>query len=141
LRTREDTAKYLRNLDPNSARYDPKSRTLKDNPNPDLPEEEQTFKGDNFVKLSGDYLSLIKNEGFMMELNKQEGKGMNTVAMPSQFELLQKEQARKKEVIRAQQKTGECFGVAQDLADQLDEEADEQRVDLLEKQLELQRKI
>ena len=38
LRQREDVAKYLRNLDPNSARYDPKSRTLKDNPNPDLPE-------------------------------------------------------------------------------------------------------
>jgi len=29
LRIREDTAKYLRNLDTNSAHFDPKARTLK----------------------------------------------------------------------------------------------------------------
>lgn len=33
LRIREDTAKYLRNLDPNSAYYDPKTRSMRDNPN------------------------------------------------------------------------------------------------------------
>ena len=38
LRIREDTAKYLRNLDPESAPYDPKSRSMKNNPNPHLPE-------------------------------------------------------------------------------------------------------
>lgn len=38
LRIREDTAKYLRNLDPNSAVYDGKSRTMKENPNPSIPE-------------------------------------------------------------------------------------------------------
>ena len=32
LRIREDTAKYLRNLDPNSAYYDPKTRTMRANP-------------------------------------------------------------------------------------------------------------
>ena len=36
LRQREDVAKYLRNLDPASARYDGKSRIMKENPNPDL---------------------------------------------------------------------------------------------------------
>lgn len=34
LRIREDTAKYLRNLDPNSAYYDPKTRSMRENPNP-----------------------------------------------------------------------------------------------------------
>ena len=53
LRIREDTAKYLRNLDPNSAPYDPKSRSMKANPNPNL---DQDYKGDNFIKISGDYL-------------------------------------------------------------------------------------
>jgi pre-mRNA-processing factor SLU7 len=38
LRIREDTAKYLRNLDPNSAPYDPKSRSMKTNPNPNIAE-------------------------------------------------------------------------------------------------------
>ena len=32
LRIREDTAKYLRNLDPNSAHYDPKTRSMRKNP-------------------------------------------------------------------------------------------------------------
>jgi pre-mRNA-processing factor SLU7 len=35
LRIREDTAKFLFNLDPNSAHYDPKTRSLRSNPNPD----------------------------------------------------------------------------------------------------------
>lgn len=32
LRIREDTAKYLRNLDLNSAYYDPKTRSMRENP-------------------------------------------------------------------------------------------------------------
>lgn len=34
LRIREDTAKYLLNLDVKSAYYDPKSRSMRDNPLP-----------------------------------------------------------------------------------------------------------
>jgi pre-mRNA-processing factor SLU7 len=45
LRIREDTAKYLRNLDPNSAYYDPKSRSMRDNPNPEVTAEELQFAG------------------------------------------------------------------------------------------------
>lgn len=41
LRIREDTAKYLFNLDVDSAFYDPKSRSLRDNPMAHLPEGEQ----------------------------------------------------------------------------------------------------
>jgi len=40
LRIREDQAKYLLNLGTNSAFFDPKSRALRGNPNPDLPPEE-----------------------------------------------------------------------------------------------------
>ncbi len=32
LRIREDTAKYLYNLDVNSAHYDPKTRSMRENP-------------------------------------------------------------------------------------------------------------
>ena len=35
LRVREDTAKYLLNLDLNSAYYDPKTRSMRADPNPD----------------------------------------------------------------------------------------------------------
>lgn len=34
LRIREDTAKYLYNLDTESAFYDPKTRSMRENPNP-----------------------------------------------------------------------------------------------------------
>jgi Pre-mRNA splicing Prp18-interacting factor len=55
LRIREDTAKYLLNLDPNSAHYDPKSRSMREDPNPDKDPALKTFTGDNFVRKTGDY--------------------------------------------------------------------------------------
>ena len=41
LRIREDTAKYLLNLDVNSSYYDPKSRSMRENPMLGMPESEQ----------------------------------------------------------------------------------------------------
>ena len=50
LRIREDTAKYLINLDPSSAYYDPKTRSMRDNPMKNVaPEEVCTFP--NFILL------------------------------------------------------------------------------------------
>lgn len=43
LRIREDTAKYLINLDPSSAYYDPKTRSMRDNPLRNVPPEEVRF--------------------------------------------------------------------------------------------------
>jgi Pre-mRNA splicing Prp18-interacting factor len=40
LRIREDTAKYLRNLDPDSAYYDPKTRSMREAPDRSIPPEE-----------------------------------------------------------------------------------------------------
>jgi pre-mRNA-processing factor SLU7 len=106
LRQREETAKYLRNLDPKSAIYDGKSRMMRDNPNPDLPEELQMFKGDNFVKFSGDALNLIQQEAFMVKANQTmkegqrddetQGNELNTIAMPSQIEILRKAHDKRK---------------------------------------------
>lgn len=45
LRIREDTAKYLINLDVNSAFYDPKSRSMREDP---LAGVNSYFKGDNY---------------------------------------------------------------------------------------------
>lgn len=55
LRIREDTAKYLLNLDLNSAHYDPKSRSMREDPLPQDPMSDKAFAGDNFVRHSGDY--------------------------------------------------------------------------------------
>lgn len=37
---REDTAKYLRNLDPKSAYYDPKTRSMREDPYRDAPKRD-----------------------------------------------------------------------------------------------------
>lgn len=43
---------------------------MKENPNPHLAESDQLFKGDNFVKFTGDALSLMKHEAFMIQSNQ-----------------------------------------------------------------------
>jgi pre-mRNA-processing factor SLU7 len=90
LRIREDTAKYLRNLDPNSAYYDPKSRSMRDNPNPEIAADESLFVGDNFARISGDAVQLADTQLFAWDATD---KGINEIhpqANPSQAELLKK---------------------------------------------------
>eukprot|EP00747_Dinoflagellata_sp_TGD_P143392 gnl/TRDRNA2_/TRDRNA2_176382_c0_seq1.p1 gnl/TRDRNA2_/TRDRNA2_176382_c0~~gnl/TRDRNA2_/TRDRNA2_176382_c0_seq1.p1 ORF type:complete len:171 (-),score=0.27 gnl/TRDRNA2_/TRDRNA2_176382_c0_seq1:234-746(-) len=53
LRIREDTAKYLLNLDINTAYYDPKSRSMREDPNPLHESEKKRYSGDNSVRRSG----------------------------------------------------------------------------------------
>lgn len=56
LRIREDTAKYLLNLDINSAYYDPKTRSMREDPLPDADPNEKFYGGDNQNRLSGQAL-------------------------------------------------------------------------------------
>ncbi|XP_060524115.1 pre-mRNA-splicing factor Slu7 [Cylas formicarius] len=93
LRIREDTAKYLRNLDPNSAYYDPKTRSMRENPNPGV---DETYQGENFVRFTGDTKGHAKAQLFAWEAH---GKGVDVhlLAEPTKLELLQKEYEKKKE--------------------------------------------
>lgn len=85
LRIREDTAKYLLNLDVDSAYYDPKSRSMREDPNPGKDPSEKTFAGDNFVRQSG-------QAGFQ-QLNlfsitaTEKGQDVHMQATPSQAEI------------------------------------------------------
>ncbi|KAJ4722718.1 pre-mRNA-splicing factor SLU7 [Melia azedarach] len=54
LRIREDTAKYLLNLDVNSAYYDPKTRSMREDPLPDADPNEKFYGGDNQYRMSQD---------------------------------------------------------------------------------------
>ena len=97
LRIREDTAKYLHNLDPNSAYYDPKSRSMRDNPNPEIDPSEANFAGDNFARISGDAVSLAQTQVFAWDMEKAGGSSSNTSAAihlqanPSLAETLKKQ--------------------------------------------------
>ena len=113
LRIREDTAKYLRNLDPNSAYYDPKSRSMRDNPYANNDEEvgmqqhQQTaesmgFAGDNFTRISGDAVQLAETQLFAWDAEKKLGTEgvVHVQADPSKAELMRKQVEKKGEEIK-----------------------------------------
>lgn len=96
LRIREDTAKYLRNLDPNSAYYDPKTRSMRDNPNPTKNPDELEFAGENFIRYTGDTQEHATAQLFAWEAHSK-GVDVHVLAEPTKLELLQKEYEKKKE--------------------------------------------
>mmetsp|Transcript_13894 Transcript_13894/g.29996 ORF Transcript_13894/g.29996 Transcript_13894/m.29996 type:complete len:564 (-) Transcript_13894:480-2171(-) len=96
LRIREDTAKYLLNLDVNSAHYDPKSRSMREDPNPDKPMNEKIFVGDNFVRRGGDYSAWQSLQLHSMEAFDK-GQDIHMQANPSLAEMLYKQYKEKKD--------------------------------------------
>lgn len=68
LRIREDTAKYLLNLEENAPYYDPKSRSMRENPLAHMPPEQQNFKGDNHVRFTGQTIDILEQEQFVWDL-------------------------------------------------------------------------
>ncbi|DBA02255.1 TPA: hypothetical protein N0F65_007665 [Lagenidium giganteum] len=103
LRIREDTAKYLRNLNPNSAYYDPKTRSMRDNPNPELNPEDSVYAGDNMVRFTGDAQKLASMQSFAWEAHAK-GSDINPVANPSQIEYMKKQYEEKKILLQNEKK-------------------------------------
>ncbi|OQR77108.1 pre-mRNA-splicing factor SLU7-like [Tropilaelaps mercedesae] len=100
LRIREDTAKYLRNLDPDSAHYDPKTRSMRDNPykNTGKTPDEVSFAGENFVRFSGDTKSMLQDQAFAWEAHDN-GVDIHLLAEPTKAALLTKEFREKKQQV------------------------------------------
>ncbi|VDL14797.1 unnamed protein product [Hymenolepis diminuta] len=99
LRIREDTAKYLYNLDPNSAYYDPKTRAMRENPfeNSGKSESEVPFAGDNFIRNDGDAPGMLKRQVFAWEMQNKLGLDLHLQADPTRLELLAKKVSMAKE--------------------------------------------
>ncbi|CAH1155122.1 unnamed protein product [Phaedon cochleariae] len=113
LRIREDTAKYLRNLDPNSAYYDPKTRSMRENPES---KRDETYRGENFVRFSGDTTNHARAQLFAWEAHEK-GVDVHLLAEPTKLELLQKEYEKKKEQFKTkiQSNVLEKYGGAEHL--------------------------
>ena len=91
LRMREDTAKYLLNLDPTSAYYDPKSRSMRDNPLANKEGEKNvSYVGDNYVRYSGQADKFNRAQLFSWEAGEK-GVEIHPQADPTKLELLHKE--------------------------------------------------
>lgn len=104
LRIREDTAKYLRNLDPSSAYYDPKSRSMRDNPHPETAAGESQYAGDNFARVSGDAVALADTQLFAWDATDQGVGEIHPQANPSQAEMLKKQFKSKESDLKLQRK-------------------------------------
>lgn len=103
LRIREDTAKYLRNLDLNSAYYDPKTRSMRENPTPNADPRTLTYAGDNFVRATGDAKRFYEEQLFAQEAEAR-GQAVNMAAVPMQAELLAREYRTRKEALKREQR-------------------------------------
>lgn len=97
LRIREDTAKYLRNLDPNSAHYDPKTRSMRKNPYEGTGKdaEEVDYAGDNFLRITGATVDHAKSTMFAWEAARK-GLDVHMLAEPTKLEALKSEFEKKK---------------------------------------------
>ncbi|KAF7315510.1 Slu7 domain-containing protein [Mycena indigotica] len=99
LRIREDTAKYLINLDPESAYYDPKTRSMRDAPVKNVAPEDAKFAGDNFLRASGEANDMQQLQLFAWQ-SASRGNDVHLNANPTQGELLHHEFKQKKEELR-----------------------------------------
>ncbi|XP_054980462.1 pre-mRNA-splicing factor SLU7-like [Sorex araneus] len=105
LRIREDIAKYLRNLDLNSAYYDPKTRAMRENPysNAGKNLDEVSYAGDNFLRFTGDSVTMAQTQLFAWEASDQASE-VHLQADPTKLELLYKSFKAKKEDFKEQKK-------------------------------------
>lgn len=99
LRIREDTAKYLINLDPSSAYYDPKTRSMRDNPVKGVPEEDALFAGENFLRYTGEAADVQQLQLFAWNAAAR-GNDVHMNANPTQGQLLHQEYMKKKEQLK-----------------------------------------
>jgi len=115
-RIREDTAKYLRNLDVTSAYYDPKTRSMRDNPNKDRDAKDLDYAGDNFVRYTGESKSMMDMQSFCWDANDK-GVEISMQANPTQAELMNQGFREKKEDLKEKTKQSilEKYGGAEHL--------------------------
>lgn len=71
LRIREDTAKYLVNLDLNSAKYDPKTRTMVAQDGEEITEAARLADEEEFRRSSGDAAEFLKAQRFAWETQER----------------------------------------------------------------------
>ncbi|GAU99106.1 hypothetical protein RvY_10150 [Ramazzottius varieornatus] len=96
LRIREDTAKYLINLDLTSAYYDPKTRSMREDPLADKKVKNETqFSGENAIRYSGETNNIAKSQLFAWDAYEK-GVDVHLQADPTKAELLKKQYEEKK---------------------------------------------
>eukprot|EP00049_Salpingoeca_infusionum_P003174 m.64242 g.64242 ORF g.64242 m.64242 type:complete len:625 (-) comp11995_c0_seq1:314-2188(-) len=106
LRIREDTAKYLLNLDVNSAHYDPKTRSMRGNPLAHTGKDPKDlhYAGDNFVRYTGDVPAMAERQLFAWDA-AEKGSSLHLQADPTLAELAHKKFKVKKDEFEKDQRS------------------------------------
>ncbi|VDM42511.1 unnamed protein product [Toxocara canis] len=89
----EDTAKYLYNLDPNGPYYDPKSRSMRQNPFAGVPGKEKEaakFAGENFIRYTGEVVQANEAQVFAWQA-RCKGIDVHALAEPTKLEAMKRE--------------------------------------------------
>lgn len=102
LRIREDTAKYLRNLALDSAFYDPKTRSMRENPYENKADTD--YRGENFVRYTGDTAKQACTQLFAWEAQKR-GVDVHEISDPTRLELLQRQYEKNRDQLEGSTKT------------------------------------
>ncbi|KAL1973689.1 hypothetical protein VTN31DRAFT_5249 [Thermomyces dupontii] len=103
LRIREDTAKYLLNLDLDSAKYDPKTRSMVDM-GAQLDQASALVADENFVRSSGDAAEFEKAQRFAWEAQERGDKQYHLQANPTAGEIMRKKELSETEAKRKEQR-------------------------------------
>lgn len=100
LRIREDTAKYLLNLDPESAHYDPKTRSMNENPHENNDNGGKTrpeYKGEAYYKTTGEVKAFSEQQAFAAKLMRETGDTkFNPITSPTLVDQTMKNAAQEK---------------------------------------------
>jgi pre-mRNA-processing factor SLU7 len=99
LRIREDTAKYLLNLDLDSAKYDPKTRRMVDMGAQD-DQASALVAEENFVRASGDAAEFEKAQQYAWESQEKGHPQLHIQANPTSGEVLRKKEKEDSEAKR-----------------------------------------
>ncbi|EGT60245.1 hypothetical protein CAEBREN_00630 [Caenorhabditis brenneri] len=102
LRIREDPAKYLLNLAENSPYYDPKSRSMREDPFAGVAGKEleaARFSGDNFVRYSGEVTAANEAQVFAWQATRG-GVYAHSIGEPTKLEALKKEYEKGKSTLK-----------------------------------------
>lgn len=98
LRIREDRAKYLINLNEDSAYFNPKCRSMRENPNPNDPNS--AFKGENELRMTGAAVSFINQEKFAWDAVERNSLDLSSIANPTLTERVFKSMQQKESTLK-----------------------------------------
>lgn len=117
LRIREDTAKYLLNLDLDSAKYDPKTRRMVDK-GAQEDQAAEVVAEENFVRSSGDAAEFEKAQRYAWEMQEVGNAKIHLQANPTSGEVARKKTQTESETKRQAQRKAllEKYGGEEHLA-------------------------